>query len=243
VVPAACHCVFGNTGNCTGDYGWTEATLAQFVQWLESKGVVRLAIWRADIYPAYCVPLGVESWMFTIIKQFLTNSTAATAHEGNRKAVSGTARPQRALYDDASSGRAPPVPGDWVVTLHDSFDNFNSSTWTKGWSWCNGTGTSPGHPQPRVQVKASDTCWFGDSNVHTEGGNLVLTNRREKSHGFNYTSGTPWFCVFSLYSHVVRFVPCISFHSLPACLSLLIASPSMSVAYPFILCLPACLCE
>ena len=38
IVPAACNCVFGNWGNCTGDYGWTEDTLSTFVHWVASKG-------------------------------------------------------------------------------------------------------------------------------------------------------------------------------------------------------------
>ena len=98
-----------------------------------------------------------------------------------------------AKTDDASIGRAPPaLPGEgrWEVSLHDDFaSGFNSTLWTKGWSWCNGTGQIPGTPQPRVQTKASDTCFFGDDNVAVVDGKLVLTNRRERSHGFDYTSG------------------------------------------------------
>lgn len=56
-------------------------------------------------------------------------------------------------------------------------------------SWCNGTGELPGAPQPRTHFKASDTCFFGDDNVAVSDGKLMLTNRREKSHGLNYTSG------------------------------------------------------
>ena len=94
--------------------------------------------------------------------------------------------------------RSPPPPADaghsWVATLHDTFDGgveVNGSLWTKGWSWCNGTGQLPGSPQPRTQEKASDTCWFGDENVaiDSDEGHLVLTNRREPAHGYNYTSG------------------------------------------------------
>jgi hypothetical protein len=51
VVPTACACVYGNSGNCTGDYGWTEDSLTGFLGWVASKGVSSIAIWRADIYP------------------------------------------------------------------------------------------------------------------------------------------------------------------------------------------------
>eukprot|EP01047_Picozoa_sp_COSAG01_P028442 COSAG01_NODE_1909_length_8928_cov_64.180315_13_plen_515_part_00 len=95
--------------------------------------------------------------------------------------------------DGVGASRQPPVLpgfGSWAVSLHDDFDSgFNASLWTKGWSWCNGTGQTPGTPQPRVQVKASDTCFFADENVAVVDGKLVLTNKREKSHGFEYTSG------------------------------------------------------
>lgn len=63
--------VYGNTGNCTGNYGWTEATLTDFVQWVAGKGIDRLAIWRADIYPKYCSPSGVESFFYPILTSFL----------------------------------------------------------------------------------------------------------------------------------------------------------------------------
>ena len=55
----------------------------------------------------------------------------------------------------------------------------------QGWSWYDGKG----NPQPRVHTKASDTCYCGDDNVAVSNGVLTLTNRREESHGFNYTSG------------------------------------------------------
>jgi beta-glucanase (GH16 family) len=90
--------------------------------------------------------------------------------------------------DDNTLKRGPPA-GDWQVTMHDDFETFNASLWTKGWSWCNGTGILPGSPQPRMHVKASDMCYFADENVHVADGKLVLTNKREQSHGFNYTSG------------------------------------------------------
>ena len=51
VVPPECHCVYGNTGNCTGDYAWTQQTLTSFLNWIASKGVTQVAVWRADIYP------------------------------------------------------------------------------------------------------------------------------------------------------------------------------------------------
>ena len=88
--------------------------------------------------------------------------------------------------------RVPPVlPGNgrWEATLVENFEGFNASVWTKGWAWCNGTGTEPGLPQPRTHVKASDTCYFADENVAVTDGKLVLSNKREKSHGFDYTSG------------------------------------------------------
>lgn len=89
--------------------------------------------------------------------------------------------------------RSPPsLPGKgrWIPTLIEDFEKgFNESLWTKGWSWCNGTGQTPGVPQPRTHRKASDTCYFADANVAVSDGKLVLTNKRESSHGFNYTSG------------------------------------------------------
>ena len=93
--------------------------------------------------------------------------------------------------DDVITARGPPTlpgAGRWEVSMHDDFDSgLNASLWTKGWSWCNGTGKAPGTPQPRTQFKASDTCYFGDDNVAVADGKLVLTNRREKSHGLNYS--------------------------------------------------------
>jgi beta-glucanase (GH16 family) len=98
------------------------------------------------------------------------------------------AQPQPAVPE-----RVPPaLPGNgrWEATLVENFEQgFNASLWTKGWAWCNGTGTEPGLPQPRTHVKASDTCYFADDNVAVTDGKLVLTNKREKSHGFDYTSG------------------------------------------------------
>ena len=40
-----------------------------------------------------------------------------------------------------------------------------------------------------MHTKKSDTCYFADGNVEVSGGVLTLANRREQSHGFNYTSG------------------------------------------------------
>jgi hypothetical protein len=64
---------------------------------------------------------------------------------------------------NAPTQRMPPVPGEWEITMLDDFETFNASRWTKGWSWCNGSGLLPGQPQPRTHVKASDTCYFADA--------------------------------------------------------------------------------
>lgn len=73
MVPDACNCKYGNTGNCTEDYGWNNHTLGEFVSWAVGKGVSRLAIWRADIYPAYCTRDGdgVDPWTYPILEEFL----------------------------------------------------------------------------------------------------------------------------------------------------------------------------
>lgn len=75
MVPSACRCVYGNSGNCTGNYEWTEDTLGTFVSWVHSKSIKHLAIWRSDIYPAYCIPEGVEQWTYPILKSFLSNGS------------------------------------------------------------------------------------------------------------------------------------------------------------------------
>lgn len=82
MVPKACQCVFGNTGNCTGDYQWTSDSLSSFVSWLALQGVQRLAMWRADIYPSYCADakgndIGVDEWTFPILTGFLQNSSSS----------------------------------------------------------------------------------------------------------------------------------------------------------------------
>lgn len=74
---------------------------------------------------------------------------------------------------------------DWELSLAEEFDAFNTSLWTKGWSWYDGKG----NPLPRNHTKASDTCWFDDNNVFVRNGSLVLVNKRENNHGFNYSSG------------------------------------------------------
>lgn len=48
------------------------------MQWVSRKGIGRLAIWRADIYPAYCSPAGVVEWFYPIITAFLKNTTAVS---------------------------------------------------------------------------------------------------------------------------------------------------------------------
>jgi hypothetical protein len=82
VAPASCNCVFGNTGNCTSNYYWTESTLTAFVQWLEAQGVGALAVWRADIYPQYCAtggaPRGVSAWMAPIFAAFIETGRVPT---------------------------------------------------------------------------------------------------------------------------------------------------------------------
>jgi len=78
----------------------------------------------------------------------------------------------------------PPGKG-WNLTFNEEFEHFDPSIWTKGWSWYDGNG----HPQPRTQFKASDLCYFSDDNVYVKDGNLVIINKRERSHNFNYTSG------------------------------------------------------
>ena len=83
-VHQACHCVFGNWGNCTGDYGWTEATLPPFLEWVASKGIAHIAVWRADIYPLYCKPSGVEPWMLTELRTFLAGGADESADESGR---------------------------------------------------------------------------------------------------------------------------------------------------------------
>lgn len=71
MVPAECHCVYGNTGNCTEDYNWTEPTLASFLSWVQAQGIQTLAVWRTDIYPAYCLPSGVQPWFMDAVKSFV----------------------------------------------------------------------------------------------------------------------------------------------------------------------------
>jgi len=81
---------------------------------------------------------------------------------------------------------APPGPG-WLLVLEDDFNGtaLNTTLWTKGWSWYKN-----GVPQPPVQVKASDPdCYFDESNVYIQNGNLVILNERRLNHGYNYTSG------------------------------------------------------
>jgi len=81
--------------------------------------------------------------------------------------------------------RADPPPGHvWKLVLEDTFDEWKPSLWTKGWSWYKN-----GVPQPPLYEKVGDTCYFADENVFIQDGNLILLNRREQSHGYNYTSG------------------------------------------------------
>jgi len=77
----------------------------------------------------------------------------------------------------------PPGPG-WQLVLEDTFDKWNPSLWTKGWSYYKN-----GIPQPPVNVKGTDTCYFADENVYIQDGHLVLRDQREQSHGYSYTSG------------------------------------------------------
>ena len=73
VAPAACHCLFGNTGNCTGDYAWTQASLSSFLSWIGSQGIDQLAVWRTDIYPRYCTSGGgIEAWMYSELRRFVS---------------------------------------------------------------------------------------------------------------------------------------------------------------------------
>lgn len=66
------------SGLLTGNYGWTQSSLKNFLGWISSHGIVKLAIWRADIaallykQPHYC---GVEPWMLAQFASFLSNST------------------------------------------------------------------------------------------------------------------------------------------------------------------------
>ena len=83
VVPPECNCVYGNSGNCTGDYAWTQQSLTSFLDWVESKGVTQLAVWRADIYPRYCQPSGVQSFMFDVFHDFLHPTSTADETESS----------------------------------------------------------------------------------------------------------------------------------------------------------------
>ena len=76
VAPASCHCTFGDTGNCTADYGWTQQSLSAFVRWSADRGVRGLAVWRTDIYPRYCntsdgSPPGISSFMLPVFDAFM----------------------------------------------------------------------------------------------------------------------------------------------------------------------------
>eukprot|EP00041_Stephanoeca_diplocostata_P024513 m.623192 g.623192 ORF g.623192 m.623192 type:complete len:310 (-) comp22544_c1_seq5:1480-2409(-) len=71
MVPSECHCVYGNAGNCTEDYDWTETTLKAFLSWIQEQGIGSVAVWRADIYPAYCDPSGIEPWFVGAVRSFL----------------------------------------------------------------------------------------------------------------------------------------------------------------------------
>ena len=66
-----------------GDYGWTAKALADFVGWVGAQGINRIAVWRADIYPEYCQPAGVEPWMYPVFEGSLNNSTAAATAAGS----------------------------------------------------------------------------------------------------------------------------------------------------------------
>ena len=79
MVPAgACASV---NGLLTGDYGWSQSSLQSFLGWVSSRGISKLAIWRADIAALlykqehYC---GIESWMLAQFASFLSNNTAGT---------------------------------------------------------------------------------------------------------------------------------------------------------------------
>jgi len=79
---------------------------------------------------------------------------------------------------------ASPPRGDWNLVLEDNFHYFNSSMWTKGWTWCRPEGCDP-----PVQVKPGDTCYFPDEAVYIEDGQLVLEANRKEMGGYNFTSG------------------------------------------------------
>ena len=80
VAPPSCHCSYGDTGNCTANYEWTQASLQSFVQWVAGQGVESLAVWRADIAPLYCntsdgAPRGVAPFMGPVFRAFLQGSS------------------------------------------------------------------------------------------------------------------------------------------------------------------------
>jgi hypothetical protein len=65
-------------GLMTGQYGWTQSNLKAFLDWVGSKGITKLGVWRADIaallskQPHYC---GVEPWMLTELESWASNKT------------------------------------------------------------------------------------------------------------------------------------------------------------------------
>jgi hypothetical protein len=65
-------------GLMTGEYGWTQNSLKVFLDWVGSKGITKLGIWRADIaallykQPHYC---GVEPWMLAEFQAWASNKT------------------------------------------------------------------------------------------------------------------------------------------------------------------------
>ena len=113
--------VYGNTGNCTGNYGWTEATLTSFVQWVSGKGIGRLAIWRADIYPMYCSPAGVAEWFYPILTAFLKGpvSDRSVLNEGNpnkREEIRRRPANQASDNDELNPGPQPPATAKASLT-------------------------------------------------------------------------------------------------------------------------------
>jgi len=85
-----------------------------------------------------------------------------------------------ALFTNSS-----PPPGKWNLVIEDHFNTFNSSLWTKGWSWCTKAGCSP----PVKTKSGGDVCYFPDEAVYVENGNLVIQADRKSMGGWNYTSG------------------------------------------------------
>ena len=65
-------------GLLTGDYGWTQATLTAFLEWVRAQGITQVGVWPADIaallykQPHYC---GVEPWMYEVFTSWQRNAT------------------------------------------------------------------------------------------------------------------------------------------------------------------------